>query len=272
MYLLKSFGFNFLSAVLAFSIPSFLIQVMLLVKISPRPFIAVLFYISYFTLTYNISALRFTMAISFIMLATYYLLYKTSKLKFSIFVIIAFLFHNSALVGFAVYPFTKIKASAFFLCCLLILSFLFAVLPIEVDAFVRMVKNLPIDLLQNDLIQRKLNSYLTGTYSFKYGLKPQAIPYFFFGILYIYYLKYIKFEAYKIFVTLYCWGVFIYFFFNSLSGLTRFGLYFLPFLGIPIAYIIQYSKSQSNSLIIYYSTMFYLIVRFTTEFYILLRY
>ncbi|MBR6737918.1 MAG: EpsG family protein [Clostridia bacterium] len=211
---------------------------------SPLLSVIVLLALGYFAFT--LSGLRQSMAMSFTMLA--YFPAKNRKIfKFVLLVLIASLFHLSALIFLLVYPFAnkKLGWSHFIVGCVAFVAFFF---------FQGQIRRIIANLLEDSYLGGYADRYVTITMS---GLIIQ-VAIFIFNLFY--YKKVInKNGKAKILYNLAFFGIIFQLFASMIAEMFRISMYFSVFniLLIPLSLSVENNKKIKNVLsILIYATLF----------------
>jgi hypothetical protein len=242
--LFAAFGFSFSGLILFVAICSMGMKFLAIRKLAPLFFIPLLYYLSYYLIEYEMSAVRQAMAMGFAMLSLNYL--KERRLyPFLMCIVAGSFFHISVIIFTPIFFFDRITFSTSTYLILVVISFCFIFTNLS-GLLMNMIQVLPL----GQFITSKLESY-AGVNEVT-GLTIGHIPYIAFCILFVYYRKIVNDNFYSLLLNGYIIGLFFSFVFSgSLGVLNRLTYYYLMLGGVLFSYILVNTRYLYNKVAIF---------------------
>lgn len=202
-------------------------------KLSPLIFVSIIYYFGYYYLALDFNQIRQGLALGICLLSVNYVI-EESKTKFLSTILLASLFHISALVSIPIYfLYHRIKYTSSSLTLILLLSF--CLLFIDTKPLILDLMSLVYTVSPFDFIKARMFFY---QYYTKEGFYLGSLFLLYFSYLFIYYKDIVNDRRYTGILNCFLFGVFLNFFFNSIFGLIRLSYYYIILGSVLYAYII----------------------------------
>lgn len=252
--------FSFNSLVLFVAIVSLGLKFFFIGKTFDFIFVPMLFYLAYYLIEYEMSGMRQSVAMGFGMIS---LIWVRNKhfLRFLFCIILGAMFHISILFFWPIYFLNKINFS-FSTYAIILAAGLFLVFFNLMDFLLGLATSVPL----GSFIMQKINSYtrVSSAAGFTIG---HAI-YVAFAILFIYYKRIVNDSFYNTLLNGFIVGIFFSLIFSgSLSVLNRLTYYYLMLGGFLFAYVLAYTRSRANKLVLFAAVSFFFLVKIAESVY-----
>jgi len=219
-------------------------------SLSPMPFIGLLFYYGYYYYPQEFNQMRQGLATTFCLFAVPSI-YKKQNIKFIIFVLIACMFHASAIVFILAYWIHKVLPSKqYVLLILTLVSMIFMFINIG-ELLIDFILKVALKIIPIPIADERMTSYVKGRYAVPHGFYLGSLFLVYFAALFIYYLNKIDLKEYKIITKIFIFGVIMNFVFNSMSILERLSFFYLILGAISYSYVVNYESNFYMKLLLY---------------------